>query len=166
MKFNSKASSAGISLVEIVITIAVLGILSSMAVPAYHRVISGSSATVASNLVETLNGATKKFSHSQWDLIYTAKPTQASDELYVLRTLQWKDPDATGELNPHGPFMTPNWSPATSSSDEDYRAEWTGSMWRLLEPGESGTGLKLALDANDVGTGYTFPKDFKPAGAN
>ncbi len=166
MKLNTQPSSAGISLVEVITTVAVLGILSSLAVPAYHRVVSGSSQTIASNLVETLNGATKKFSHSQWDLIYTAKPTQASDELYILRTLQWRDPDTTGELNPGGPFMTPNWSPATSSSDEDYRAEWTGSSWRLLEPGEAGTGLKLALDASDVGTGYAFPADFKPAGAN
>lgn len=153
------------SLVEVVVTVAVLGILSSLAIPTYHRVVSGSSSTIASNLVETLNGATKMFSHSQWDLVYPAKPSQASDELYLLRTLQWKDPDTTGELNPGGPFMTPNWSPATSSSVEDYRAEWTGTSWRLLEPDESGTGLKLDLNGGDIGTGYSFPSDFKPAGA-
>lgn len=154
------------SLVEVMTTVAVLGILSALAVPAYQNILGSAGSTVASNLVETLNGATKKFSHSQWDLAYTPKPTQATDELYVLRTLQWKDPETSGELNPKGPFMTPNWSPATSSSDKDFRAEWTGTSWHLLEPGESGTGLKLALDASDVGTGYSFPANFKPAGAN
>lgn len=154
------------SLLEVMMTVAILGILTSVAIPTYHKVLGGAEHTVASNLVETLNSATKKFSHSQWDIVYTPKPAAASDELYILRSLQWRDPGVTGELNPGGPFMTPTWNPGTSSDDEDYRAEWTGTAWRLHEPGDAGTGLKVSLDGSDIGTPYVFDPNFKPVGMN
>ncbi|MDF1853632.1 MAG: type II secretion system protein [Verrucomicrobiales bacterium] len=160
-----KNSDAGISLVEMIITIAVIGILSALVVPTIGNVVEGSRRGVAENVMQTLNKATREFGHSQWDLRSTPIATSGGDEMLILRTLQWRDPDLSGELNPKGPFMRNDWNPATSTSDEDYRVEWTGSTWRLLEPGTVGAGLKLVFDGSDLGTPYIHDPAFTPVGS-
>ncbi|MEX2578577.1 MAG: type II secretion system protein [Verrucomicrobiales bacterium] len=155
------------SLVELLIVIAVIGILAAIAVPNIGNVVLGSKRGVAENVVETLNKATRQFGHSQWDLRTDPVAGSGEDEMHLLRTLQWREPDASsgGELNPKGPFMRPDWSPSTSTSDEDFRAEWTGSSWKLVEPDETGVGLKLVFDGSDLGKPFVHPADFVPAGS-
>lgn len=157
--------NSGISLVEMIITIAVIGILSALVVPTIGNVVEGSRRGVAENVMQTLNKATRKFGHSQWDLRSTPIATSGGDEMLILRTLQWRDPDLSGELNPKGPFMRNDWNPVTSTSDSDYRVEWTGSTWRLLEPGTAGAGLKIDFDGSDLGTPYVHDPAFSPAGS-
>ncbi|MCG8599840.1 MAG: prepilin-type N-terminal cleavage/methylation domain-containing protein [Verrucomicrobiales bacterium] len=156
---------SGFSLVEVMITVAVIGILAAIAIPNIGNVVEGSKRGVAQNVVETLNKATRQFGHSQWDLRSTPIPSSAGDEMLMLRTLQWRDPDNSGELNPKGPFMKNDWNPARSTSDDDYRAEWTGASWRLIEPGEAGAGLKIVFDGSDLGTIYTHSPGFEPVGS-
>lgn len=162
---NPASHSSGISLVEMIITIAVIGILSAIVVPTIGNVVEGSRRGVAENVITTLNKATREFGHSQWDLRTTPIPTSGGDEMLILRTLQWRDPDLSGELNPKGPFMRNDWNPATSSLSADYRAEWTGSSWRLLEPGTTGAGLKIDFDGSDLGTPYIHDGAFTPVGS-
>lgn len=157
--------SSAFSLVEMVSTIAVIGILTAIAVPSIGKIVGGSRKGVAENVVQTLNKATRQFGHSQWDLRTTANAASGGDELLLLRTLQWRDPNPSGELNPSGPFMKPDWNPTTSTSSEDYRAEWTGSSWRLVEPGTAGAGLKIIFDGSDLGTPYVHGTGFTPVGS-
>ncbi|MAS93028.1 MAG: hypothetical protein CMO55_07500 [Verrucomicrobiales bacterium] len=162
---RSRCRNKAFSLVEMLVTIAVIGILAAIAVPTIGNVVEGSRRGVAENLVQTLNKATREFSHSQWDLRTNPVPSSGGDEMLVLRTLQWRDPDTSGELNPKGPFMKNDWNPTTSSSNEDYRAEWTGSVWKLLEPGTEGAGLKIIFDGSDLGTTYKHDDAFTPVGS-
>lgn len=157
--------TSGISLVEMIITVAVIGILSALAVPTIGNIVEGSRRGVAENVIATLNKATREFGHSQWDLRTTPVPNSAADEIFILRTLQWRDPDLSGELNPKGPFMRNDWNPLTSTSTDDYRVEWLGSTWRLLEPDTAGAGLKIDFDGSDLGTPYIHDASFIPAGA-
>jgi type II secretory pathway pseudopilin PulG len=152
-------------MVEIITTIAIIGILAAIAIPTVGRVTEGSRLSVATNVLETLNKATKEFGHSQYDLRVTSNAATGGDELLILRTLQWRDPNPSGELNVPGPFMRTDWNPVTSDSDEDYRVEWTGSSWRLLQPGTVGSGLKILFDGSDLGTPYVHASDFQPIGS-
>ncbi len=156
---------AAFSMVEMIITIAVVGVLASIAIPAIGNVVEGSRRGIAENVVQTLNKATREFSHSQYDLRTTPVATAAGDEKLILRTLQWRDPDLSGELNPKGPFMKNDWNPSGSRNDDHYRAEWTGSTWRLLEPGEEGAGLRIVFDGSDLGTPYVHSSGFEPIGS-
>lgn len=156
---------AAFSLVEVIATIAVIGIVAAIAIPSLGKILDGSRRGVAGNVIETLNKATRNFSHSQWDLRSAPVPASGGDELLILRTLQWRDPNPSGELNASGPFMKTDWNPTTSTSDKDYRAEWTGSSWRLLEPGTAGSGLKIVFDGSDLGTPYVHGGGFKPVGS-
>lgn len=167
MKVFQTQDNRAMSLVEMIIVIAVIGILSAIAVPNIGNIVKGSKSGVAENVVQTLNKATREFGHSQWDLRTNPIATSGGDELLLLRTLQWRESDASagGELNPKGPFMRPDWNPAMSDSAEDYRAEWTGSAWKLVEPGTDGAGLKIVFDGSDLGTPYVHADDFAPAGS-
>lgn len=158
-------TSQAFSLVEVLITIAVIGVLAAIAVPSIGKVVEGSRRGVAENVVQTLNKATREFSHSQWDLRTAPAASSGGDEMLILRTLQWRDPDTSGELNPKGPFMKNDWNPTTSSNTDDYRAEWTGSAWKLVEPGTAGAGLKIIFDGSDLGTPYVHDSSFTPIGS-
>jgi len=159
----SKASA--FSLVEVLATVAAIGIISAIAIPSVGRIVEGSRRGVAENLVQTLNKATRQFGHSQWDLRSAPVPASGGDELLLLRTLQWRDTRPNSELNAPGPFMKTDWNPTTSTSADDYRAEWTGSSWRLLEPGTTGAGLKIVFDGSDLGTPYVHGNGFTPVGS-
>ncbi|MDF1825646.1 MAG: type II secretion system protein [Verrucomicrobiales bacterium] len=159
------SNRSAFSLLEAIITIAVIGILASIGVPAIGNVVEGSRRGVSENVVQTLNKATREFSHSQYDLRTTPVPSSSGDEMLMLRTLQWRDPDLSGELNPKGPFMRSDWNPTGSTSDEHYRAEWTGSTWRLLEPGDEGAGIRIIFDGSDLGTPYVHSEGFTPIGS-
>lgn len=158
-------SRKALSLVEVMVTIAVIGIVAAIAIPSIGNVSEKSRLGVATNIVETLNKASRQFGHSQWDLRTTPDAATGDDELLLLRTLQWRDPGTTGELNPSGPFMKPDWNPSTSTDSTAYRAEWTGSFWRLLEPGENGAGLRIVFDGSDLGTPYVHDAGFRPVGS-
>lgn len=160
--------SRGMSLVEIIITIAVIGILSSLAYAGFGKITDRSRDAVAANLVDTLNKATRNFSYAHWDLFLNPIPGATNDEFMVLRSLQWREPTVDpnqGEQFYKGPYMRPDWNPSASSTTDDWRIQWTGSSWKLLRKGESGTGLKVDFDGADLGTPFVHPANFVPVGA-
>ncbi|MCB1234915.1 MAG: prepilin-type N-terminal cleavage/methylation domain-containing protein [Verrucomicrobiae bacterium] len=156
----------GMSLVEMIITVAVVGILGGITIGTFGNVVDRGKDNIAQNLVETLNHATREFSHANWDLRFNAIEASGGDEMLVLRSLQWRAPDgASDELIPKGPFMRPDWNPSTSDSTEDWRIQWTGSAWKLLKPETAGAGIKVIFDGSDLGTVYVFPDNFTPVGS-
>ena len=159
-----QTSTRGFSLVEMVVTVAVVGILSGIALTNMGGIFGKSKDVIADNVMATLNKATRKFSHSQWELSFSEIATSAGDELHVLRTLQWKDPD-TSEMNLHGPFMRVDWNHVGSSDSNDHRLKWTGSSWKVLRKGTAGTGLRVDFAGTDLGTPYVHPNDFTSVGS-
>lgn len=156
---NYKTHENGFSLLEAVVMVAVIGILASISVKSVGKITKASKETVAQNLVETLNNATKEFGHAQYKIVSNGEDNSSDDEVAILRTLQWKDPSI--ELGVAGPFMR-NYVPAPSSSSDDYRVVWAGSFWKMARPGESGHGLKVNFEATDLANTYTHPSDFSP----
>jgi prepilin-type N-terminal cleavage/methylation domain-containing protein len=150
----------GFSMTELVVVIAVLGVLAAIAIPHFAGLLAPAKVTVARNLVETLNGAVHRFNQTNYELA-TAVVATGEDEILVLRTLQYRHPDRP---KPGSPYMPLNWSPVTSSASADYRVIWMGNLYKLLEPGQSGTGIKVDFEGGDVGRPYVFPPAFTMAG--
>jgi len=156
-------AAGGFSLVEVIIVVAIIGVLSGIGLTVVGKVTDASRRTIAANLTETLNNATKEFDHAQYSIVSSGENGDALDELHILQTLQWRDPGIT--IGVAGPFMRTDWNPATSDNTEDYRIVWAGTFWKLVEPGNSGVGLKVNFEVSDVGVEFTPGADWEPVNA-
>jgi type II secretory pathway pseudopilin PulG len=154
---------AAFTLVELIVTIGVVGCLTGLAIPIYSNVRNASEEGVATDHVESLNNAVTKYSQECWKMPTAADASSTADEYKVLRSLQYRFPIST--LKPGSPFFNPSYDPGTSSSTSDIRIRWNGKSFELLKHGQSGTGLKYN-SGNDVkNSPYSFPSGYKPEGA-
>lgn len=151
----------GFSLVEVLVAIAVVGILAAVALPSIGRVGPSSKATVARELVETLNTAVIKYSQLNGAAIRRVSANNASgaEELAIVRALQW---DSSTDPDPGAPYLRVHYNPVASTSSSDYRAVWNGVFFELKSPGEAGGGLLVDFDGSDLGTVATFPQGYVP----
>ena len=154
----------GFSLPEIMMSIAVVAILTAIGIVAVSNVTEDAKAVDARRQVEQLNHALRTFSQTNWDIRTVADASGTVDEFKVLRSLQYKPQARYGRFSLGVPFFPPTWNPAASNSSSDFRAEWNGANFRLLVPGQSGSGLKLSFDGSDQSAPYAFPQNYKPEG--
>ena len=155
---------AAFTLVELVATVAVIGVLTAMAIPIYSNVRSSSDQAVANDHVEALNRAVTNFSQTCWKLPTAADPSSTDDEYAVLRSIQYTFPAVEMKLG--SPFFSPDYDPPVSSNSGHLRIRWNGRSFELLKFGESGTGLRFGTGADYKKTAYVFPYGYKPEGAN
>ncbi len=153
--------AAGFSLVELIVTIGVLGVLAALAVVNYGGTLDSSKLVVAKEVAETVNLALKKHAQVNYAFNLAADDAGTTDELAIVRSLQYRNPS---DPAPGAPFVRPNWHPVGSSSSEDYRLRWNGKIFVILEPGTAGSGLKVAFRASDYGENYDFSGGFTPVG--
>jgi len=154
---------AAFSITEIVVTIAILGVLAGVAVVAVNGSFSASQEALARERVELLNHALYQFSLQNYEMVFTARNESGADEVFVLRTLQYRHPQET-KAKLGSPYITPAYNPETSSSTADYRIRWTGKLYELLRPGQTGSGIKMMFDSADMTTPFEFPPNFQMAG--
>jgi prepilin-type N-terminal cleavage/methylation domain-containing protein len=151
----------GFTLAEMLTVVAILGVMAAVAIPKFGAVLGPSKETVARNLLETLNSAVHRFNQTNYELLFTGISVSGQDEMLILRTMQYRNPDNPA---PGSPYMRVDWNPQSSSSTADYRLMWMGNLYKLLLPGESGTGLKVDFDGGDLGVPFVFPPGFTMAG--
>ncbi len=160
---NCRVGVAGFSLVEMIATIGVIAVLSTIGVTAFKNISEKSKEGIAGSVMEKLNKATHDYNHAYKPFDTPFLENVAGDELAILMSLQYREPDspAVGE-----PFMRPDWKPTMSTSTADYRYIWRGRNWDLLLPGESGAGLKVEFDGSDIGVLVDFPPGYARFGSH
>ena len=163
MKSRRLTKRAAFSLTELIITIAVIGVVASVAVVTYGNVMERSRRAVATDHLEQLNRAVANFSHACWKFPTAAVPGDTTDEYAVLRSLQWKFPAAQLKLG--SPYFDPKYDPVASSNATEYRLRWNGRSFELIDRGQNGTGLRFNSGKDFKSTPYSFPSGYKPAGA-
>lgn len=154
---------AGFTLLELIVTIGVIGVLTAIAIPLYSGIHEASEKTVAEDHVELLNRAVTNFSQACWKLPTAADPSSTADEITVIRSLQYQFPSTN--LIPGSPFFDPRYDPPASSDSKYLRIRWNGKSFELLQRGVAGTGLRFNSGADNKSTNYSFPNGYKPAGA-
>jgi prepilin-type N-terminal cleavage/methylation domain-containing protein len=154
-------SCRGFSLSEVLVTVAVIGVLAGVAIPIYSNLLSPSKEVVARNLLEVLNTGVHRFNQSNYELLFTGVAPSGQDEMLILRTMQYREP-----ANPKvgSPYVRNDWNPLISNSADDYRIMWMGNLFKLLVPGQAGTGMKVDFDGKDLGVPFVFPEGFNMAG--
>jgi prepilin-type N-terminal cleavage/methylation domain-containing protein len=151
----------GLSLSEMLTVVSILGVLAAIAVPIYSNTFANSESAIAGNTLETLNAAVHSFNEINYELVLNTADSGGQNELAILHTLQYRS-----STNPSfgSPYMTPTWSPTVSSSTKDFRLVWKGTLYTLVSPGTSGTGLKVGFDGTDFGTSYGYPSGYTTVG--
>jgi type II secretory pathway pseudopilin PulG len=152
---DHRTSTAGLSLPEMIIVIGCIGILAAIAVPQITNVLSTSKEQTARDTIALMNRAILHFSQTNREIVLTPLPAATTDELAVLRTLQWRDPVNPAPGSPYLPLRFPD---TMSTSTDDYRIAWNGRMFGLIPPGTAGAGIRADAPASAA----TFPADFQP----
>ncbi|MBB5031747.1 type II secretion system protein [Prosthecobacter vanneervenii] len=155
--------AAGFSMTELVIVISILSVLAAITVNAMNQYLEGGKIALTQERQEMLNRAVYTFAQQNYQIVFSPMGDNAGDELAILRTLQYRDPNSyRAKLG--SPYIDPRYNPGTSSSTKDYRLQWTGKVFKVLEPGDSGSGLLMNFDGTDFTTPFAFPPDFQMAG--
>lgn len=155
--------AAGVSLVEMVLVVGVLGILAGVGFAAYQNIQEKSKEAIARSVTEKLNKATHDYNHAYKPLDTPFLASSADDEKAIVMTLQYREPDNPGVGEP---YMRPDWKPALTIDENEYRHIWRGRNWDLLVPGETGAGLKVQFDGTDIGDMVVFPPGYTRFGSH
>ncbi|MEX1119886.1 MAG: type II secretion system protein [Terrimicrobiaceae bacterium] len=145
----------GFSLPEMLVVVAVLGILAAISIPVISGLIPSSEISVAQRNLNLVNGALHNFKQAYWTI-----PTNGTEE-NIFRSLQYRDP-----VNPlpGTPFLPATANFVSSSSDQTYRAYWNGVVFRMYPKGASGTGFDL-LKISESTNAYVSPSTGPAVGA-
>jgi type II secretory pathway pseudopilin PulG len=155
------ARISGMSLVELLLVVGVLGVVGAVALPVYQSLIGESEEVIATDHVQALNKAVFQFTQNCWKPAQAADDAVTTDEFLVLRSLQYKFP--ASQMKPGSPYFDPRYNPATSSAASDFRIRWNGTTFELITPGQTGTGLRYG-DGTEYTTAHTFASNYQPVG--
>ena len=153
----------GFSMSELVVVICILSVLAGISVHSFGQFLGGSKDALAAARQETMNQAVYRFAQQNYELLFTPNNGSVADELVILRTLQYRDPNIK-RAQPGSPYMDPRYNPVLSSDNTEYRLVWAGRLFQLLKPGQNGTGLRMNFEGTDFTTAFVFPPNFQMAG--
>ena len=148
---------------EMVVVISIIGVLSTIAVGSYQQFLGGAKDALAAERQERLNQALNCFAQQNYEMLFNPMEGSVADEMVVLRTLQYRNPDID-RAKFGSPYVDPCYNPVSSSSMAAYRLRWTGRLYELLKPGQSGTGMLMNFEGTDFTTAFVFPPNFQMAG--
>jgi len=160
---SSIAGRAAFSVVELVVTVAMIGLLAAISIPIYSNARDSAERALADDHVEALNRAVTAFSQNCWKLPTAADASSTTDELAVVRSLQYQFPAAS--LKPGSPYFNQQYDPQASSNAAYLRIRWNGKSFERLDFGQAGTGLRFNSGTDYKRTPYAFPSGYKPEGA-
>lgn len=136
-----RTRTSGVSLVEILTTVGVIGVLTAIGLVVYKEIWDDSKAVIAEENAERLNSAVWKYNQIRSLISIAGDNSASSDEAEVLALLQTRD----AIKMPGSPYLSTNVSFAASNDDDDFRLLWNGRAFQLAEPGTAGAGIKMVF---------------------
>ena len=88
---NDFNKNTAFSIVELLVVVAMIGIITSIAIPQLGGVLPNSKDILAAEFVEKINRSLKKHNQSNYKIRYPQDDSIAGDEMLIVRTLQWRN---------------------------------------------------------------------------
>ena len=131
--------AAGFSLVEVLVTIGVIGILAAVSISTISRTDSTARAEVANSIVTSINRAISGYRQCGSEITTSANADASADEASVMALLTVYDSGVVGT-----PFLKGEYWPSVgTTATTTYRARWNGRFFEVVPAGTAGTGLKI-----------------------
>lgn len=146
------------SMVEMLISISVIGIMSTIAIVNYKDIFGTSEDVICKKFTEDLNNALKEYQQSAWEVTLTANNNVTTEEVHILQSLQYQDITLFGS-----PYFRLDWVPSEGDDIDTYRIRWNGLTFELIEPGTTGKGLWFDPQGSQFGTTVSHEADFELA---
>ena len=96
-------------MVEMLITISIIGILSAIGISVYKGVTGNAEVAIAGDFVESLNRGLHEYEQTNQTINVESNANSTDDELQIVKELQKTDVDAFGS-----PYFNPDWKPTAS----------------------------------------------------
>jgi prepilin-type N-terminal cleavage/methylation domain-containing protein len=134
-----RQTAAGFSMTEMLVSIAIVGVLASIAIASISHTNAAARGEAANNVATSINRAVTAYRQCGSEITISANAGASADEQSVMSLLTTHDAGVFGS-----PFLRGgNW-PATGSNDPaTYRLLWNGQFFEVLPAGTAGTGLKI-----------------------
>ena len=88
---NDLNKNTAFSIVELLVVVAMICIITSIAIPQLGGVLPNSKDILAAEFVEKINRSLKKHNQSNYKIRYPQDDLIAGDEMLIVRTLQWRN---------------------------------------------------------------------------
>jgi prepilin-type N-terminal cleavage/methylation domain-containing protein len=144
---RSVSANPAFSLVELLVVVAVIGILAGVTIPIVTGLRERSEHTVAERNLSILNSAVTAYNQSNRNLGDMVGAGLADAEKTVIGLLQAYD---TANPIPGSPYLDPAMNCEQTSATDRYRARWSGRFFALVEKGVAGTGIDLMALSSSV----------------
>jgi len=128
----------GFSLPETLVTIAVIGVLTAIAIPQITKTDQAAKAEVANQVVTSINRAVSAYRQCGTEITITANSGSGADEASIMSLLMTRDAGVVGT-----PFLTGSWPSVATDNTQHHRAQWNGRFFVVIPPGTNGTGLRI-----------------------
>ncbi|MFN0128795.1 MAG: prepilin-type N-terminal cleavage/methylation domain-containing protein [Verrucomicrobiales bacterium] len=136
---RSNKRQRGLSFTELLVTIAIIAILSAIAVPMISRTDTVAKGEVSNQLVTTINRAVTSYRQCGSEITLNANASSGADETSVMALLTTADSGVVGS-----PYLKgTKWPSVVTDDVQTYRVTWNGRFFVVLPRGTNGTGLKI-----------------------
>lgn len=126
---------------EVIVSIAIIGILTAIAIPVMSNIRRNSQAEVAGNIAARINGALSVHTQTGVPFVVNANNSSTADEATVMSMLTTRD-----EAIPGSPLLQgAGWPSTASSNSSTFRLRWDGRFFQVVPAGQAGLGLLIKL---------------------
>ena len=128
------------SLFEVLVCLAIIGVLTAVAIPVVGKLIPDTRAQMADAMVQNLNRAAATFKQSIGPISTAASVPGSTAEEKAVYWLVTRDPAVPGS-----PYFQGNYPKVVTDDVKNFRVKWNGQFFQVIPAGTAGSGLRIDL---------------------